>query len=185
MNLPSLQALAQTNLSWLYYYVEQPEKAVKTIQQAYGPMPREYLFSSNGPMPRMAGKERRSEASLPFWSTLGKAEMLQAYMALDQARVATNGTGNDAGNGTGNGDHLLAAVRHITYSLTYDAQVAETYFDLTRAESGLHKRILQDNLSIRALHRRAQQVAEEQGLEQPTRFQWFLNRMFGTADLWW
>lgn len=177
MNLPSQQALARTNLSWLHYYLEQREAAEKSVQQAYRPFPREYLFSSNGPMPRMACKERRNEASLPFWSTLGKAEMLRAYMALDQVQAA-NGNGDSA-------EHLLTAVRHITYSLTYDAQVADAYFDLTRAEGGLHKRILQDDLSIRSLHRHAQRVAEEQGLEQPTRFQWFLNRMFGTADLWW
>jgi tetratricopeptide (TPR) repeat protein len=177
MDIPSQQALARTNLSWLYYYLEQREDAEKAVQQAYGPLPREYLFSSNGPMPRMACKERRNEASLPFWSTLGKAEMLRAYMALDEARAA-NGNGDK-------GDHLLAAVRHITYSLTYDAQVADAYFDLTRAEAGLHRRILKDDLSVRTLHRHAQAVAEEQGLEQPTRFQWFLNRMFGTADLWW
>ncbi len=79
---------------------------------------------------------------------------------------------------------LQAAVKHISLSLAYDALVAEQYFDLTRAEEGLHKRILRDNLSIRMLHKYARRAADEQGLKRPTRFQQFLDRMFGPPDLW-
>jgi hypothetical protein len=123
----------------------------------------------------MAAKERKREASLPFWSTLGKAEMLQAYIALDRA---TNGPEDEQRE-----EALFQAVRHITLSLAYNEQVAGQY-SVIRAEENLHKRILEENLGIPSLHQYAQQAAREQGLEQPTRFQEFLTRMFGPGDLW-
>lgn len=176
LNLPDQQALALLNLGWLWYYAAQLEEAHQALEQAYATLPAEYFFPESGPEPVMAQVDHRAEACLPFWSTLGKGEMLKAYSALDQAQA------------TGDEEEQIArlreAVRHVTLSLAYDEQIAEEYFDLTRAEEGLHKRILQDNLSIRALHRYAQEVAEEQGLRQPSRFQAFLNRMFGPADLW-
>jgi hypothetical protein len=102
--------------------------------------------------------------------------MLRAYLTLDQAFAVPETEEKEA--------RLQTAAKHITLSLAYDELVADTYFDLTRAEEGLHKRILHDNLSIKMLHQYAEQVAEEQDMTQPTRFQRFLNRMFGPADLW-
>jgi tetratricopeptide (TPR) repeat protein len=176
MDLPRQRALAWTNLGWLYYYIGRQEELDESLRQAYEPFPTEYRFPANGSLPPMAERKKKSEATLPYWSTLGKAEMLKAYLALDQAFAASETEEQEA--------QLQTAVKHITLSLAYDELVADKYFDLTRAEEGLHKRILQDNLSIKMLHQYAQQVAGEQGLTQPTRFQQFLNRMFGPADLW-
>jgi tetratricopeptide (TPR) repeat protein len=176
IDLPRQQALAWTNLGWLCYYVGKQEGVPEALQKAYEPFPREYLFSKNGPLPTMAREGRRSKATLPYWSTLGKAEMLQAYVALDQATVATNGYDPQA--------KLQEAVKHITLSLAYDELIADSYFDLARAEEGLHRRILQDGLNIKIMHQYAEKVAQAQGLEQPTRFQSFLDRMFGPPDLW-
>jgi tetratricopeptide (TPR) repeat protein len=176
MDQPRQQALAWANLGWLYYYTGEVEKVSETLAQAYLPFPKDYLFPTRGPTPPMANKGRKDEATLPYWSTLGKVEMLKAYLALDQARTTSN---NDSGQ-----THLQAAVKHITLSLAYDELVAEAHFELARAEESLHRRILQDNLSIRSLHQHAHQVAEEQALDQPTPFQSFLDRMFGPADLW-
>jgi tetratricopeptide (TPR) repeat protein len=176
LNLAGQQALAWTNLGWLCYYVGQLEEIEEALQRASLSLPADYLFPTHGLMPPMAQDQRRSEATLPYWSTLGKAEMLRAYLALDRALTAANEEEQVAA--------VQVAVRHITFSLAYDELIADEYFDLTRAEEGLHKRILQDSLSIRLLHQTARRVAEEQGLKQPTRFQEFLSRMFGPADLW-
>jgi tetratricopeptide (TPR) repeat protein len=176
VGLPRHQALAWTNLGWLYYYTGRVEQVEESLQQANSPFPTEYLFPSEGPKPPMARAKRKGEATLPYWSSLGKAEMLRAQLALDQADAAPDGDGRE--------EHLRAAVKHITLSLAYDELIADEYFDLSRAEEGIHKRILRDGLSISTLHRYAEQVAADQGLEQPTRLQRFLVRMFGPAELW-
>jgi tetratricopeptide (TPR) repeat protein len=176
LDLPPQQSLAWTDLGWLGYYLGKVEDVEQALQQAYEPLPEEYLFPEQGPLPPMAEINQKKEAALPFWSALGKAEMLKANLALDQA----------LGNST-NGHHqeqLRAATKHITLSLAYDELVADSHFELTRAEEGLHSRIVQDDLDISTFHQHAKQVAEEQGLSQPTRFQDFLQRMFGSADLW-
>jgi tetratricopeptide (TPR) repeat protein len=175
LDLPDPQALAWTNLGWLWYYTGQVEEAHEALQQTYSCIPGDYLFPARGPLPPMAQGERKREASLPLWNTLGKAEMLKAYIALDQARAAPDEAGRE--------EKLKEAVRHITLSLAYNEQIAGEY-SVTRAEEDLHKRILQDNLGIGRLHVYTEQVAAEQGLGQPTRFQQFLVRMFGPVDLW-
>jgi hypothetical protein len=176
LNLPRLHSLAWTDLGWLSYYLNQPEEIEGSVQQAYQPLPEEYRFPAGGPLPPMADGERIGEACLPYWSALGKAEMLNGYLALDRAIAAS---GNEHHQ-----EYLQTAVESITRSLAYDALVADAYFDLTRAEEGLHMRLVQDGFSIRTLHRQAKEAAEALGLEQPTRFQQFLERMFGPADLW-
>jgi tetratricopeptide (TPR) repeat protein len=176
LDVPGQQALAWTNLSWMFYYLGDLQKVEESLQQAFSPFPAEYLFPSHGPTPAKAHDGSKSEATLHYWSTLGKAEMLKACIALDQSLAATN---QDVCAGG-----LRLAVKHITLSLDYDRLVAEEYFDLSRAEEALHKRILRDNLSIRTLHEFAREVAQEQELRQPTRFQEFLSRMFGPMELW-
>lgn len=176
IDLPRQQALAWTDLAWLCYYLGELEEVQEALQQAYLPVPEEYFFPTNGPLPPIVAQNRQHEATLPYWSTLGKAEMLKAYLALDQVQAAQDRPDHES--------KLQLAVRHVTLSLAYDELIAEEYFELTRAEEKLHKRILQDSLSIRRLHQHAKQVAEEQGLHLPTRLQAFLDRMFGTADLW-
>jgi len=174
LNLPRQQSLAWTDLGWLGYYLGRTEEVEQALQQAYQPLPETYLFPAQGALPPMA--EQKQEASLPFWSALGKAEMLKANLALDRALAnSTNGHHQE---------QLRAAAKHITLSLAYDELVADSYFELTRAEEGLHARIVRDDLDINAFHRYARQVAEDQGLSQPTRLQDFLHRMFGPADLW-
>lgn len=176
LDLPHKQALAWTHLGWLYYYLGQVETAQEALEQAYRPFPADYLFPSHGPLPSMAETARQDEAMLPYWITLGRAEMLRGYLALDRALAAsTNGE---------SGAQFQAAVKHITLSLAYNGLVSGSHSDLGRAEESLHKRIVQDGLSIKAMHQHAQEVAEAQDLAQPTRFQDFLNRMFGPADLW-
>jgi tetratricopeptide (TPR) repeat protein len=175
MALLDQQALAWTNLGWLWYYTGQADKAHEALQQVYASVPPDYVFPEKGAHPPMAAKDRKREASLPFWSTLGKAEMLEAYIALDQALSAQKDDLHEKG--------LWDATRHVTLSLAYNEQVAGEYF-VTRAEEDLHKRILEENLGIPSLYLHARQVAEDQGLEQPTRFQEFLTRMFGPGDLW-
>ena len=122
----------------------------------------------------MAERKQKKEAALPIWTALGKAEMLRANLALDQA-LSNSANGN-------HGRLLREAAKHFTLSLAYDELVSDSHFDLTRAEEGLHARIVQDDLDISSIHQHARQVAEEQGLSQPTRFQDFLHRMFGAAD---
>lgn len=175
MDLHDQQALAWTNLGWLLYYTGQVGEAQEAIQKTYRSIPADYFFPERGTLPAMAQEKRKHEARLPFWSTLGKVEMLQAYIALDQAQMTSDASEQ--------ADRLKEATRHLTLSLAYDAQVADEYF-VTRAEEGLHRRILQDNLDIGQLHDFAHQVAEEQGLARPTRFQEFLARMFGPGKLW-
>ncbi|MBN1138365.1 MAG: ATP-binding protein [Anaerolineae bacterium] len=176
IGLVGQQALALTNLGWLWYYVGQAEEVPDLLEQVKLLLPEEYLFPAKGSIPPMAQDESKSEATLPYWSTLGKVEMLKAYLALDQVLAASDRRERESA--------LRTAVRHISLSLAYDELVADEYFDLTRAEEGLHKRTLHDNLSIRMLHKYARQAAEEQGLKRPTRYQQFLNRMFGPPDLW-
>jgi tetratricopeptide (TPR) repeat protein len=176
IDLPDQHALAWINLAWLWYYAAQAEQADSALREGYTCIPPDYVFPEHGSRPKMAEEQHKDEARLSFWSTLGKAEMLKAHIALDRSRQAP-------GEGEG-AQRVRDAVQHITLSLAYNAQVARECFDVTRAEEGLHKRILADHLNIGELHRHAQQVAEAQGLRQPTCFQSFLNRMFGTADLW-
>jgi tetratricopeptide (TPR) repeat protein len=176
LDLPHKQALAWTHLGWLYYYLGQTERAEEALEEAYQPFPAGYLFPKLGPLPSMAEAPHQSEATLPYWITLGRAEMLRGYLALDQA-LSTSASRE-------NGAQLQAAVRHITLSLAYNGLVSGSHSDLDRAVEGLHKRIVQDGLSIKAMHQYAHEVAKAQDLAQPTRFQDFLNRMFGPADLW-
>jgi tetratricopeptide (TPR) repeat protein len=176
LGLVGQQALAWTNLGWLLYYIGETEAVAGALQQARQLLPEEYLFQVKGGLPPMADDEQIGEATLPYWSTLGKCEMLKAYLALDQAAAAQGKQEHDMA--------LQTAAKHVSLSLAYDELVADSYFELTRAEEGLHKRTLHDNLSIRLLHKCAKQAAEQQGLKQPTRYQSFLNRMFGPPDLW-
>jgi hypothetical protein len=176
LDLPRWQSTAWIDLGWLGYYLGQAEDVEGSLEQAYRPFPAEYLFPTEGPLPAMAQGKQKREAALPFWSALGKAEMLKGYLALDQALAAS---GNEHHQ-----EQLQVAAKHITLSLAYDALVADSYFDLTRAEEGLHLRIVRDGFCIRTMHLKAKEAAEAQGLEQPTRFQAFLERMFGPADLW-
>jgi hypothetical protein len=81
-------------------------------------------------------------------------------------------------------ERLNEAAGHITLALAYNELFGDDHFDMTEAEAGLHRRILQDKLSITDLHRYARQAAGVLCLVQPTRFQRFLDRMFGPADLW-
>ena len=192
IGLVGQQALAWTNLGWLSYYAGQAGAVPEVLRQATLLLPEEYLFPVQGAMPPMAQHQRKDEATLPYWSTLGKMEMLKAYLALDQVQDPKESDPPPSDQDFAEkpsvpveqGPALQAAVRHISLSLAYDELVADQYFDLTRAEEGLHKRTLHDNLSIRMLHKYAQQAAEEQGLKRPTRYQQFLNRMFGPPDLW-
>jgi tetratricopeptide (TPR) repeat protein len=176
LDFPHKQALAWTHLGWLYYYLGQTEKAEKALEEAYQPFPAGYLFPKLGPLPSMAETPHQGEATLPYWSTLGRAEMLRGYLALDQALAGSTNKENGA--------QLQAAVKHITLSLAYNGLVSGSHSDLDRAVEGLHRRIVRDGLNIKAMHQHAQEVAKAQDLAQPTRFQDFLNRMFGPADLW-
>ncbi len=176
LDLPYKQARAWTHLGWLYYHLGQIQDATEALEQAYQPFPSDYLFPNQGPRPAMADAPHQNEAALPYWSTLGQAEMLRGYLALDQALAASANSENGA--------QFQAAVKHITLSLAYNELVSESHSDLDRAEEGLHKRIIRDGLCIKAMHQHAQEVAKAQELAQPTRFQGFLNRLFGPADLW-
>lgn len=176
LGLLDQQAAAWTSLGWLWYYAGQIGEANAALDQVYSIMPPDYLLRTPSALPPIVREGRESEACLPLWSTLGQAEMLRAYLALDQDQAAWSGRERE--------QQFHRVVGHITLSLTYNEQIADEHFDMTRAESTLHRRILQDKLSIAALHQHAQQVAEETGLQQPTRFQRFLDRMFGPAELW-
>lgn len=176
LSLPGQQALAWTNLGWLCYYRGELDGIEEALYRVYTALPKEYLFPSQGPLPPVAQNGNRNKAALPYWDTLGKAEMLRAYLALDQAPAAADDRDRVA--------RIREAVRHFTLSLAYDELVADDYFGVRRAEESLLRRILEDGLNIRMLHQYAQRVAQEQGLAQPTRFQRFLNRLFGPPELW-
>jgi tetratricopeptide (TPR) repeat protein len=176
IHLPDQAAVAWVNLGWLWYYAGQPDSALEALEEVRACIPADYYFPEAGPLPAMAVGERKDEACLPFWSILGKAEMLLAYIALDRVRALAAGPEWEEG--------LREGTKHITLSLAYNSLVAEEYFDLIRAEGSLHRRILQDELSIPSLHRHAGLVAGDQALDQPTRFQQFLARMFGPPALW-
>jgi tetratricopeptide (TPR) repeat protein len=174
--IPGQQALAWTEMGWLYYDLEDPDRVRECLRQAAVPLPADYFFPTHGSTPPMAQEQCKREASLHYWSTLGQAEMLKAWIALDEALgAARQGLSKDG---------LKAAAEHISLSLGYSRLVSDEHFDLTRTEEGLHKRILHDHLSIGALHKYAVEIAEESDLEQPTPFQEYLNRMFGPIELW-
>jgi tetratricopeptide (TPR) repeat protein len=184
MDLPDQAALAWINLAWLWYHVGQIEPAFEAMAEARSLIPAEYAFPEPLPEGRHEGERwppiaegtRKDEARLPFWNILGKAEMLASYAALDGARVAKGAKKQ--------GEYLRDAVRHATLSLAYDELVSDAHFELVRAEGSLHRRILDDEVSIGDLHRYADEAAHQHGLHQPTRFQEFLARMFGPASLW-
>lgn len=170
------RALAWANLGWLYYYIGDMDRAGQCIRQGGDLVPVEYRFPAAGGPPPLVEQGRKPEACLPFWSTLGKIEMLSAYVALARSRGAPARTERD--------EHLKEAVRHISLSLAYDEHIADEYFDLARAEAGLHKHFLREGLAIGGLHHFATIAAAELGLDRPTRFQRFLTRIFGPAELW-
>ncbi len=176
LDLPDQQAQALVALAWLWYQSDQIDEVDDALRQVYPVVPSGYRFPRKGELPPMARADRKSQACMPFWSVLGKAEMLNAFVALDQAQSASRHA-EQVGR-------LQQAVRAITLSLAYEEQIADAHFDMTRAEASLHRRILHDRLSIAGLHQNAQQVAEELDLSRPTRFQSFMDRMFGPADLW-
>ena len=176
MDLPDQQALAWVSLAWLWYYAGQLDEAMAALAKMQDSIPEDYLFSRLEPLPVMAEEKRKEEARLPFWSTLGQAEMLQAYVALDRFVAGPDADGKKP--------RLSEAVRHITLGLAYYELIADEYFDIIATEEGLHRRILLEELSIGDLHKEAREVAQHLELRQPTRFQEFLARMFGPAALW-
>jgi tetratricopeptide (TPR) repeat protein len=176
IDLPGQQALAWVNMGWLFYYLGDLDQVEKSLRLANTSLPAEYFFLAHGPLPSMAHEDNKREAALNYWSTLGKAEMLNACIALDQS-LAT--AGQEARE-----DRLKVAVEHMSLALAYDTLVSDDYFDLSRAEEWLHRRILHDSLSVRTLHKYGQEVAQQTGLGQPTRFQEFLSQMFGPVELW-
>jgi tetratricopeptide (TPR) repeat protein len=175
-NLLDQQALALTDLAWLWYYTGQIRKARHTLRQAKDSVPSDYWLPDQGGLPRRTDSTRRGEACLPFWTTLGKGEMLRAYIALDQGSSVFDTTERKKG--------LQEAVHHISCSLAYNELFADEHFFMTRAEESLHNRILHDRIEISDLHLYAQKAADELRLDQPTRFQRFLGRLFGPAELW-
>ena len=176
LDLPDQQAEALVNLAWLLYQTEQADGVEAVLSHMYSVIPTSYRFPLEGKVPLMAHEDRNAQACLPFWSILGRAELLNAFVALDRARSASQQPEQTA--------RLHQAARAITLSLAYEELIADAHFDMTRAEASLHQRILHDGLSIAGLHQQAQQVAVELSLSSPTRFQRFLDRMFGPADLW-
>jgi hypothetical protein len=124
----------------------------------------------------MAAEDLKAQACLPFWNILGRAELLNGFIALDRAQSAPQPVEQAA--------RLQQATRAITLSLAYQELIADTHFDMNRAEFSLHQRILHDGLSIASLHQHAQEAADELQVSTPTRFQRFLDRMFGPATLW-
>jgi tetratricopeptide (TPR) repeat protein len=176
IDLPGQQALAWTETGWLYYYLGDLDRVQQCLQHTAIALPTDYVFPAHGAVPPMAEVNRRREASLNYWSTLGKAEMLRAWVALDQSLAAIRqGLSQDG---------LKAAVEHISLSLAYNTLVSDDCPELTRAEERVHERILEEQLSISVLHKYAQEVALETGMAQPTPFQEFLGRMFGPGALW-
>jgi hypothetical protein len=173
---PGQQALAWVHLAWLHYYLGQMDQVQAALAQASAVIPPEYLLPVHGAIPLLTQASRQDEACLLLYTALGQGEMLRAYMALDRAQA---GPGAKEQKGT-----LQAAVGHISLSLYYLGQVARDHVALARAEEGLHQRILQDALSPDDLHPCARQAALEHGMARPSRFQEFLNRVFGPADLW-
>jgi hypothetical protein len=176
LGLSDQQALAWTDLGWLWYYTGQKAEAYEILRQVYSVVPSGYIFPAEGDLPEMAQPARKAEACLPFWTTLGKAEMLKAYISFDQAQSTSRPEEGE--------QSLKEAVVHGTLALAYNEQLGGEHFDMNQAEAGLHRRVLQDRLSINHLHEYAGQVASKLHLEPPTRFQRFLDRMFGPADLW-
>jgi tetratricopeptide (TPR) repeat protein len=176
MDLAEQQALAWTHLGWLWYYTGQMEEAERALEEATACIPADYVFGERGRLPAMTREGQKDEARLPFWNTLGQVEMIKAQIALDQA-LAPEEAGAEETN-------LEQAVRHISLALAYLVQAADEHFELNRAEEGLHRRLLEDRLNIGILHEHARRMAAELGLPQPSRFQEFLNRMFGPAELW-
>ena len=176
MDLPDQEASALIDLGWLWYHAGQLDEAEAALDRVYSSIPEEYIFAKSAPQPEMALDKHKGDARLPFWSTLGSAEMLKAFMALD--RFGADSTSQEQQTS------LRESVACITLALAYYELIADGYFDIIAAEESLHKRILQDDLSIGNLHQAAWLVAEAQGLRQPTRFQEFLDRMFGPAGLW-
>jgi hypothetical protein len=184
VGLPDQQALAWTPLACLWYYTGRTEDADGALQHAYSCIPPGYFLpdpgavkglSQNAMLP-IAQNGCRGDPCAPFWTVLSKAEMLKAYVALDQMQAA--------GDQVAQEEMLKETVKHMVLSLAYSEQIADKHFDMVRAEASLHQRILHDGPSIAQLYLSAQQVAEEWGLRQPTRFQRFLDRMFGPAHLW-
>jgi hypothetical protein len=173
---PGQQALAWVHLAWLHYYLGQIDQVQAALTQASAAIPPEYLLPAQGAIPLMAQISRPDEACLLLYTALGRGEMLRAYMALDRVQAAL-----DAREQKGT---LQAAVGQISLSLYYLGQVAGDHVELARAEEGLHQRILQDGLRPDDLHPCARQAALEHGVARPSRFQEFLNRVFGPADLW-
>jgi hypothetical protein len=176
IDMPRQQSLAYTSMGWLHYYLGQSSKVEEALSQACSPLPREYLFGTNGPLPAVAENGSKGSATLPYWNTLGKVELLKAYLELDDVLTSPHHKAEQ--------ENLQHAVEHITLALAYGELVADSHFDLNRAEKRLHQRFLQDNLSVKMMHHHAQQAAERLGMEQPTRFQGLLNSMFGPPDLW-
>jgi hypothetical protein len=182
LRLPDQQVLAWTHLGWLAYHTGQVNGVAEILQRVYEVIPHDYVVPARGGLPPMARQGAGDEAGgcngaqLPLWTALGKAEMLRAFIALDRARL-------DGGRAA-QGANLREAVGHIVLSLAYQEQIGDAHFDITRTEASLHGRILQDRLSVALLHEYAEQAAGRYGLSQPTRFQKFLERMFGPAELW-
>jgi hypothetical protein len=176
LDLSDQQAEALVNLAWLFYQTNQVDGIDGVLGRMFSVIPTGYRFPLEGTMPPMAHEERKAHACLSYWSILGRAELLSAYVALDRAQSASPQPEQAS--------RLQQATRAITLSLAYQELIADAHFDMTRAESSLHQRILRDGLSIAGLHQQAQQVAAELGMSSPTRFQRFLDRMFGPAGLW-
>ena len=163
--LPFITALAWVNLAWMFYYIKRLEKARNSLEKAYSVIPYKELEKA---IAKYGSSIRPDKCICPLWSTLGKAEMLKAWLAMDER-------------------DLEEASKHITLSLAYDEKLAPEHFDIIRAERIVSERLRRMNLGLqelRRLYRYAREAAQNYNLKQPTRFQRLLQNTFGPSNVW-
>ena len=170
---PYRQVDALVNLAWLYYYVGQPEKAERTLDEALGqPFLDGYRIKEGQGLP-----VEREHLNAFFWTQMGKGELLRGLIArqkYDQKPSVKDGVRDP--------ELWKQVAGHFTLAIAYSRLFAEDYRDLRAGKDRLYATLRNVNPGeLAALYAGIDETAEKYNLKEPA-LHTFLDDYFGPPE---
>lgn len=157
---------AQVNLAWLYYHINDDEKARREAEAAIARVPKKYHITEEGGLPE------RSLAEAFYWVQLAKAHLLFGEMVMRKFQAKKEPT------------QLEEAAKWYALSLEYNALYGEDFRDVRRGREHIYANFKPLNViaEFPAVFRGIDRVTEEYKLPKPTRLERFIEESFGPRD---
>jgi tetratricopeptide (TPR) repeat protein len=151
---PYRQVDALVDLAWLYFYVETPEQAEKTLRKAKDSVPKKYYIDKG--MPKV------DDPMAFFWVQLGKMHLLQGQMKLRRYWNKPPVRGK-----TRNKELLHKVAEHFTLTLAYDELFAEDFRDMQRAKDTMYEALKSVNVQeLETLYKGVDETAKDYDMER-------------------